>query len=207
MSKETWTADVFENLFQQDPDPWDFESSPYEHKKLQRVLQCLPCSPIAFAVELGCAIGVGTLALTQRCQRILAVDASETALTKARQRCQEYALVSFIKAFLPSAYPVVDAAGCDLVLISEILYFLSETDIQELAFQTTTSLKTTGHILIVNWTGETDTPCTGDEAANCFIQECLAHGWVPDLDERGEGYRIDRSSRLGTHDEKDVPSF
>ncbi|MBS0994379.1 methyltransferase domain-containing protein [Gluconobacter cerinus] len=207
MSKETWTADVFENLFQQDPDPWDFESSPYEHKKLQRVLQCLPCSPIAFAVELGCAIGVGTLALTQRCQRILAVDASETALTKARQRCQEYALVSFIKAFLPSAYPVVDAAGCDLVLISEILYFLSETDIQELAFQTTTSLKTTGHILIVNWTGETDTPCTGDEAANCFIQECLAHGWVPDLDERGEGYRIDRLSRLGTHDEKDVPSF
>jgi len=46
---------------------------------------------------------------------------------------------------------------------------LSQTDIQELAFQTTTSLKTTGHILIVNWTGETDTPCTGDEAANCFI--------------------------------------
>lgn len=207
MKKETWTADVFENLFQQDPDPWDFESSPYEHKKLQRVLQCLPCSPIAFAVELGCAIGVGTLALTQRCQRILAVDASETALTKARQRCQEYALVSFIKAFLPSAYPVVDAAGCDLVLISEILYFLSQTDIQKLAFQTTTSLKITGHILIVNWTGETDTPCTGDEAANCFIQACLAHDWVPDLSERGEGYRIDRLRHLSNHDENDVSSF
>ncbi|MBS1043889.1 class I SAM-dependent DNA methyltransferase [Gluconobacter cerinus] len=207
MSKETWKADIFENLFQQNPDPWNFENSSYEHKKLQRVLQCLPCSPVAFAVELGCAIGVGTLALSQRCQRILAVDASETALTKARQRCQKYTHITFLRAFLPSAYPVIAAAGCDLILISEILYFLSRTDIQKLAFDTTTSLKTTGHILIVNWTGETDTPCTGDEAANCFIQACRANGWMIDLSERAEGYRIDRLILSRTHDDEGVPSF
>lgn len=47
------------------------------------------------------------------------------------------------------------------------------------------SLKSNGHILIVNWTGQTDTPCTGSEAAEYFIRACHERHWVPDLSEQG----------------------
>jgi cyclopropane fatty-acyl-phospholipid synthase-like methyltransferase len=199
MSNETWKADIFESLFQQHPDPWSFESSLYEQKKLSRVLECLPSSPVSFATELGCAIGVGTLALAQRYQRVLGVDASETALAMARQRCQEHTGVRFIKAFLPADYPATDADGSDLILISEILYFLSPADIHTLAAKVTESLVPEGSILIVNWTGPTDTPCTGDEAAENFILACQEHHWLPDLAERNEGYRIDRLAFVKNH--------
>lgn len=198
MSRETWKPEVFERLFQGGSDPWGLESSPYERQKLARVLECLPARPVSFAVELGCAIGVGTLALAQRCRRVLAVDASENALSIARQRCRAQDYVTFLKAFLPVDYPVAEASGCDLVLISEILYFLTAEDIQRLAVMVAESLVPAGHILLVNWTGETDTPCTGDEAAEHFMQTCLGADWQADLSERGEGYRIDRLCRSAT---------
>ncbi|EHH69589.1 hypothetical protein GMO_08970 [Gluconobacter morbifer G707] len=206
MSNDTWKPEVFENLFQDNPDPWGFESSPYEKKKLARVLECLPASPVSFVVELGCAIGVSTLALSEHCQRVLAVDASENALVIARERCQRQAHVNFLKAFLPVDYPVSEAAGCDLVLISEILYFLAPEDIRCLAGMVMESLVSTGHILIVNWTGQTDTPCTGDEAAECFIRACHKRYWGPDLSERGDGYRIDRLCWSGNSQTKGVSS-
>ncbi|OAG74629.1 methyltransferase type 12 [Gluconobacter japonicus] len=205
MSNETWKADIFESLFQRHPDPWGFESSPYEEKKLRHVLQCLPSFRISFVVELGCAIGVGTLALARRCERVLGVDASKTALDMAMRRCKEQKQVRFLKAFLPAEYPVSEAADCDFILISEVLYFLNSADIQKLAVLVTQSLVTNGSILIVNWTGLTDTPCTGDEAAECFIRACHEQSWRPDLTERGEGYRIDRLSFAKGRQKQDVP--
>lgn len=198
MSSKTWKPEVFERLFQGGSDPWGLESSPYEQQKLARVLECLPDCPVSFAVELGCAIGVGTLALAQRCGRVLAVDASENALSIARQRCGAQDHVIFLRAFLPVDYPVAEASGCDLVLISEVLYFLTAEDIQRLAVMVLESLVPAGHILLVNWTGETDTPCTGDEAAEHFMQICREAGWQADLSERGERYRIDRLCRSAT---------
>ncbi|MFT8944802.1 MAG: SAM-dependent methyltransferase [Acetobacter pasteurianus] len=147
MSNETWKPDVFENLFQNSPDPWNFESSSYEQQKLIRVLQCLPARPISFAVELGCAIGVGTLALAQYCQHIVGIDASETALAIAKTRCAQQKHISFIKAFLPEAYPDLEVSGCDLVLVSEVLYFLSPVDIQRLAAHVTKSLESEGRVI------------------------------------------------------------
>lgn len=196
MSNETWKPGIFENIFQNSSDPWNFESSPYEQQKLARVLQYLPARPISFAVELGCAIGVSTLALAKHCKRIVGIDASETALAIAQRRCAQQSHVSFINAFLPQAYPASEVSGCDLVLISEVLYFLSPVDIQHLAVNVTRSLRSEGSILIVNWIGPTDTPCTGDEAAECFIQTCQSQYWQSDYSERGEGYRIDRLSHF-----------
>ncbi|MFT8719937.1 class I SAM-dependent DNA methyltransferase [Acetobacter sp.] len=194
MSNDSWKPEVFESLFEDNPDPWDFENSLYERQKLEKVLECLSASPVSFALELGCAIGVSTLALSRRCERLLAVDVSQKALALAKHRCRMQKHVSFLKAFLPADYPTTEASGCDLVIISEILYFLAQEDIRRLVGMVTENLVSTGHILIVNWTGQTDTPCTGDEAAECFIRNCHERRWWPDLAERGEGYRIERLS-------------
>lgn len=192
MTTESWTPDIFEALFRADADPWQFESSAYERDKLARLLDCLPQERFRFALELGCAVGVGTRIFATRCSRVLAVDASATALTLARKRCEGVGDIRFVEAFLPGAYPSALATGCDLVILSEILYFLNRNDIRRLAASVIGSLAPDGTLLLVNWTGETDTPCTGDEAADCFIEACRDGHWLPDHREQTESYRIDR---------------
>lgn len=197
MTKETWPPDVFEALFRASADPWDFETTSYERSKLEHLLSSIPGEHTGFAVELGCAIGVGTRKLAERCDRVLAVDASATALGMARKRCAEMQHVSFVEAFLPDGYPASQVAGCDLMIVSELLYFLTKDDIRKLAVCVTTSLKKDGALLLVNWTGHTDTPCTGDEAADCFIQACAERFWEVDYRERSQSYRLERVRYAG----------
>ncbi|NHN87142.1 class I SAM-dependent DNA methyltransferase [Acetobacter conturbans] len=196
MSGKTWTPEVFETLFQTTADPWNFEDSPYEHQKRARLLACMPPHPIRFAVELGCAIGVTTQALSPLCTRLLAVDASPTALTMAGRRCADLPNITFVEAFLPEHYPTSTATGCDLMIISELLYFLAPHDIRCLAHKAMQSLPPNGTILLVNWTGPTDTPCTGEQAANLFSQNCRENHWKVDHTEQSASYRIDRLIRV-----------
>lgn len=192
MKGESWTPDTFEALFRASPDPWRFETSPYEHEKLAHLLACIPHARPRFAVEVGCATGVGTRMLAARCGRVLAIDASATALAMARRRCGDMGHVSFVESFVPGGYPASRAAGCDLIVLSELLYFLGRDDIQRLAACVTDSVTVDGALVLANWTGPTDTPCTGDEAAGHFIAACRERLWVPDLSERTATYRIDR---------------
>lgn len=191
MSNRTWTPDVFERIFTQNADPWNFEESTYEKEKRERLLTFLPRTGAEFAVEMGCATGVTTLLLAERCRKILAIDASATALSLARTRCQHQSNIVFKEAFLPEYYPDKEAAGCNLVIISEILYFLSAEDIRILAKKTLASIRPDGIILLINWTGPTNTPCTGDDAADHFIETARSSGWAVIKAERAPSYRID----------------
>lgn len=198
MSHDSWTSDIFENLFRSRPDPWALADSPYERDKLAHLLRNLPERPVRLALELGCAIGVTTRNLASRCDRVVAVDAAQSALAAARQRCAGLENIVFREAFLPGGFPVRDAEGCDLIVVSEILYFLSEADVAELALRVMASAAPDAVILLVNWTGETDTPCTGDQAATTFVTACRAHGWRRDRAERRASYRLDRLVRPRT---------
>jgi hypothetical protein len=78
----------------------------------------------------------------------------------------------------------------DLIVFSEVLYFLSPADIQATVQQACDALTSAGAILLVNWTGETNTPTTGEEAARLFARDCegrLEHVLV----QPAESYRID----------------
>ena len=57
----------------------------------------------------------------------------------------------------------------DLIVISEVLYFFSPDDIARTAELALANLASDGAILLVNWTGFTDTPTTGNQAAELFI--------------------------------------
>lgn len=192
MTDESWPGAVFERLYETDPDPWGFESSDYERAKYAETLAALDGRRFRFVLELGCSIGVMTAALAPCCDRLLGIDIAETALARARERCAGIDHVAFQRAWLPDRFPDLPEGSCDLVLISELLYFLSPEDNARLAEQVMRVLAPGGLVLLVNWTGETNTPCTGDQAAELFAARCIEAERGPVTSARHEGYRLDR---------------
>jgi hypothetical protein len=59
----------------------------------------------------------------------------------------------------------------DLIVLSEVLYFLAHRDIAAVATHALAALDTDGVVLSVNWRGRGNDPCGGDEAATIFLRE------------------------------------
>ncbi len=192
MSERSWPADVFERIYAERPDPWGFESNPYERAKYADTLAALDGRSYRNGLELGCSIGVMTEALAARCDALLAVDISATALARARTRCAALPGVRFAQAALPDGLPALDGGSCDLLVLSELLYFLSPHDIDRLMAGVLAAAAPDAVILLVNWTGPTNTPCTGDQAADRARACCAAAGRRLSEPRRRDGYRLDR---------------
>ncbi len=177
----------FERLYQSDSDPWRFATSSYERDKYAVTIAALPRERFARGFEVGCSIGVLTRQLAARCTQLLAVDVAETAIAQARARCADLPDVAFARMAVPGEWP---GGTFDLVLFSEVLYYLGLDGIVEAARRTLACLEPGGAVLLVNWRGPTDGVGTGEELADRFIAACgsaVRHT----RQERAERYRLD----------------
>jgi 2-polyprenyl-3-methyl-5-hydroxy-6-metoxy-1,4-benzoquinol methylase len=185
--KSSFTPDYFERLYSKDADPWMFATSRYERDKYQETISVLGGRRFANAFEVGCSIGILTRMLAHYCDSLIATDVSEIALSRARCNCGAMNNVTFERMYVPHEWP---EKTFDLIVLSEVLYFLSRADMEIVASKSISSLHPNGSIVLVNWTEATDYPCGGDEAAQIF----LAHSstaFKPSLQRRREHYRID----------------
>ena len=78
-------GEFFDDLYSKDPDPWDFETSPYEAAKYAATIKALEGRRYTRALEIGCSIGVLTTALAAHVDELLAIDVSAAALDAARR--------------------------------------------------------------------------------------------------------------------------
>lgn len=183
---DTIGSGYFDQLYRDHPDPWAFETSPYEQEKYAATLSLLRAEPYGNALEVGCAIGVLTAQLARYCTNLLAVDASEIALERARARGLP-SFVRFEKRMVPAEFP---DGQFDLILLSEIVYYLAVGDLQILARQCSKALLPGGAMILCHWLGETDYPLTGIEASDLFaaavIERCPERKIV-----RDQTYRLE----------------
>ncbi len=156
----------FERLYAGNPDPWRFTSSRYEREKYRATLAALPRAKFRAGLEVGCSIGVLTRLLARRCRTLLAVDVAEAALREARRRTRGLAGVAVRRCRVPAEFP---DRRFDLIVLSEVLYFLSAADLVALADRVLRALQPGGVLLLVNWTGATGTPLPGAPATAVFV--------------------------------------
>lgn len=177
----------FERLYQSNPDPWEFETSSYEKDKYRRTLDALGDRRFSAALEVGCSIGVLTSMLARRCDTVLGVDIVEQPLHAARLRCADQPHARFQRMHVPASYP---EGRFDLIVFSEVLYFLSLPDIDLCIDRVRSSLMPGGAVVLVNWLGRTDDPTPGNAAAEHFIT-ASAETLAIISQYRNENYRLD----------------
>ncbi|SDM90033.1 Nodulation protein S (NodS) [Methylobacterium phyllostachyos] len=156
----------FDERYANNLDPWEFETSDYERAKYVATLDALPRSRYSSALEVGCSIGVLTEALAKRSDALVSLDLAARALTRARDRCRDLSHVRFELAQVPGQWP---DGTFDLILLSEVVYYLDAADVTRLAHRVRGCLRPGGDVVLVHWTGETHYPLTGDEATERFM--------------------------------------
>lgn len=165
--RERLGREYFEDLYGESPDPWGFETSPYERRKYERTLGALGERRFRRALEVGASIGVFTEMLAPRCDELLAVDVSEKAVAVARERLVGHAHVRVERRGLPEEMP---EGSFDLILASEVLYYLTREELLEALRRFEGALLPGGTLLAVHWRKETKTyPLQGDEVHELLL--------------------------------------
>lgn len=124
------TSDLFEPLFAHSPDPWHFEGSWYEKRKARVLLASLPRARYGAVFEPGCASGFLSERLAPRCDRLLAWDGAHQAVQYATKRLKIFAHAHVEQGWVPEQWP---EGRFNLVVLSELLYYLQEADIERIA--------------------------------------------------------------------------
>ena len=143
-------------------DPWNHRASPYEQSKFAATLAAVGEGPFRNALEIGCGNGTLLALLAPRCDRLTGVDCIPRAVTLARKAVAEHPHVDVLEACIPEKLPALQT---DLVLLSEVLYFLGEAEIRQLAAWL---LARRPRIVCVNWLGSTDEDQDGTSAMRTF---------------------------------------
>ncbi|MGO0575705.1 PIG-L family deacetylase [Ornithinimicrobium panacihumi] len=165
----------FEQLHGRQADPWEVRTSWYERRKRALTLALLPQERYAIALEIGCSIGALAADLADRCDRVVAVDESEAALATATEALAGHGSVDLVHAQLPEEWDRLERDWLhqdtgdgrpDLVVVSEVGYFMSPGRLAALADRIRESLSDAEHatVLACHWRHEiVGWPLRGDD--------------------------------------------
>ncbi|MHC5795148.1 PIG-L family deacetylase [Lacisediminihabitans sp. FW035] len=162
-------AAYFDALYAGNADPWRLASRWYETRKRSITVSSLPSSRYQRGLEIGCSVGMLTLELAPRCDALLAVDLAAGALATARERLHHKANVTFAELDVTTDFP---PGEFDLIVVSEVGYYLSRRDLTTLLDRIASRLEPGGTVVLCHWRHPvSDYPLLGDE-----VHEIMQNG-------------------------------
>jgi SAM-dependent methyltransferase len=185
------SAAFFDEKYQNNPDPWNFEQSEYEQRRYNLLVSELGARIYSRAFEPGCSIGVLTALLAPHCKSLEAIDISANAVQLTQQRCRQ---LSHVRASCRSLRAGIPGGMFDLIVFSEIGYYFTEAELGGLAESLVRQLEKRGTFLAVHWLGTSrDHVLSGDR-----VHEILhsLNGLRLIHEARYEAFRLDRWERL-----------
>ncbi len=189
--------DALDDLHSKHDDPWGTATRWYEKRKRQLLLAMLPRPRFTRALDLGCSTGTLTVDLVARCDELVAVDSSPHALEAAATLTQG---VSNVELRLGDLSTEVPEGDFDLVVLSEVGYFLSPVALDRLIARIARVLTPDGCLVVAHWRHPiSGWPLSGPEVHARFAQ---AAGLPPVA-----GRYLDRDVEIVVHaDETTLPN-
>lgn len=143
------TSDAyFREVWADDDDPWDHGSRWYETRKYGLTISALPAERYRRGFEPGCGAGFLTVRLAERCDALVAMERSARGADVTRRRCGEHPGVEVLDGRIPEEWP---DGTFDLVVLSELLYYLDDAQLAAAIHQTGDCLQPGGHVLAVHY--------------------------------------------------------
>jgi SAM-dependent methyltransferase len=149
-------------------DPWDLEGRWYETRKHRLTVAALPRRRYRRAFEPGCSIGLLTALLAERCDEVLATDVSAAAVAATRARCRVAAPgVHAVTGGVPEDWP---EGIFDLVVLSEIGYYLDADALGCTLDLVAGSLEPGGHLVAVHFRPAADEHLQDGDAVHAQLR-------------------------------------
>jgi len=160
----------FETLYSASQDPYGTQSRWYEQRKRALLLACLPRARFRSCYEPGCGSGELTAALAQRCDAVLASDFSPTAARAATLRTASLAHVRIEHHAIPQGWPQDQVF--DLIVLSEIAYFLDGAAVNAVARRCRASLAADGVLVACDWLPDFGERASATHAVHAALAAC-----------------------------------
>lgn len=138
---------TFDAMFADGDDPWSSESW-YERRKRALSLATLGRERYERVLDIGCSTGALTAALGDRADAVVAIDVSARALLVAGRRAGQG--ISWVQGVAPEVLGDIEGAF-DLVVLSEVGYFLKPFDLWLTLAAVLARLEPAGELLLVHW--------------------------------------------------------
>lgn len=168
----------FESLYGQDEDPWGYRTRSYEQEKYQATLEACGPGPFRSALELGASIGVFSAMLAPRCRQLTTVDGAPTAVHAAERLLRGQPGVRVLLGTIPEAIPTQAA---DLVVASEILYYLAQSELAATFARISKLLSGGGRLVAVHWRPSGSDRPVSAETVHAALRSLE---WLNEIDDR-----------------------
>lgn len=166
----------FEDLYGHNSDPWGYDFHWYEARKRQICLALLTKPRYLKVLEVGCSNGHLSFHLAQRAEELLCIDVSARAVQLASARLQEFEHVVVENRKIPEDYSI---QKFDLILISEMAYYLSKDELHQFIEKLKHSLNDDGEILCCHWRHEIqDFELNAEQVHQAFQQHFPFHHYL-----------------------------
>lgn len=171
----------FDDVYASAPDPWRLAERWYEERKYSITMAMLPDRRYRHAFEPGCSVGVLTEKLIARCDRVTSCDVAQAALDATQERLGDRQGLTLRRMSLDAEWPAGDV---DLVVISELAYYLHRETLRRVLDRECARLDDGTTVIAAHWRHAVDDyPLTGDEANEMIAATAGLEGLARYLDD------------------------
>ncbi|MCT1873801.1 bifunctional PIG-L family deacetylase/class I SAM-dependent methyltransferase [Brevibacterium luteolum] len=140
----------FDDLYRHADDPWSVGQRWYERRRAGLIMAMLPKPRFGRVFEPGCSIGMLSEQLAGRCEELICADVVPAAVHAARQRLRASGAGASVEVRCAGIedWP---AGSFDLIVFSELAYYLSDASFHGFLASAAASLRPGGVVLAAHW--------------------------------------------------------